>query len=210
MIHELPLRGVHWPDSTRTDVPSQKQCFSFSWHFRISLWFLFWLQPQVYPSFWKQKQKSNQTKPQNRNCTHTKCISLPPSRSWGDLEIAYSSFPSQNPWMTSISRMHGMRQDSIEKARFCPITINSRCDCSMAGEFRLCSLPTGCAQPLPPHNGCGRYWKSHSWCETVAEHNVHCWEKNQHFPYCPVVFEVPWCPLFTVAHLLIWQSYKTL
>lgn len=37
MIYELLLRGVRWPDSTSTDAPSQKSCFSFSGQFRTFL-----------------------------------------------------------------------------------------------------------------------------------------------------------------------------
>lgn len=54
--------------------------------------------------------------------------------------------------------------------------------CGMAGGCRQAVLSL-CYLTMDAVNT-RQHWTPHSWCENVAEHNIHCWKQNQHFLYC--------------------------
>lgn len=66
--------------------------------------------------------------------------------------------------------------------------------CSMAGG-RLQAVLSLCYLAMDTVDT-RQHWTPHSWCENVAEHKIHCWEKkkNQHFLYffaCSSMLMVP-------------------
>lgn len=76
-------------------------------------------------------------------------------------------------------------QDAAEEhwtGRVLPHPYQPQTWCSMAGGHPQAVL-SFCYLAMDAVNT-RQHWTPHSWCENAAEHNIHCWKKNQHLLYC--------------------------